>query len=208
MMDWWQTLPLMKQFFFTIAVPATVILLIQSVMSIMGLGSDGGEGEGPMDGMSGDLDEDALEEAIDGSGFRFFTIRGIVAFVSVFGWTGAAVTGSATPVLVFLTATGAGLSAMLLVALAFWGILQLQGKGNLDYRYSIGLQGEVYLPVPPERGGTGKVNVTIQERLVEVDAMTDEPERLPTGSRVRVVGLLGNNVLLVSKEWEGHPHAT
>ena len=73
--------------------------------------------------------------------------------------------------------------------------------------YSIGLQGEVYLPVPPERSGTGKVSITLQDRLVEADAITDETEKLPTGSRIRVVGLEGNNVLLVSKEWEGHQHA-
>jgi hypothetical protein len=46
--------------------------------------------------------------------------------------------------------------------------------------------------------------ITLQERLIEVDAITDETERLATGTRIRVVGLDGNNVLLVSKEWEGH----
>jgi hypothetical protein len=95
---------------------------------------------------------------------------------------------------------------MVLIGLAFFTIIRLQAQGNLDYRFSIGLQGEVYLSVPPERTGTGKVNITLQERLIEAEAVTDDKERLPTGSRIRVVGLSGNNVLLVSKEWEGHPY--
>lgn len=137
-------------------------------------------------------------------GFKFFTIRGIVAFFSIFGWTGSAMVGSANPIMTFVVAFLAGLAAMTLVGLAFYAILQLQSKGNLDYRYSIGTQGEVYIPIPKQRSGMGKVNVVFQERLVEADAVTDEEEKMETGTRIRVVGLLGNNVLLISKDWEGY----
>ena len=229
MMAWWAALPLLKQFFLVVAIPSTLILIIQSIMTFAGMGgdqdADGGDGglagghDGSHDfghdtGHGGDAAQTAGMHAGDAGqtahgldGFRFFTIRGIVAFLAVFGWTGSAVTGALHPAAVLAIASVAGLVAMGLVAFAFWGILQLQAKGNLDYRYSIGLQGEVYLPVPPERSGTGKVSITLQDRLVEADAITDETEKLPTGSRIRVVGLEGNNVLLVSKEWEGHQHA-
>lgn len=235
----------MKQFFLMVAVPSTVILLIQSVMTFIGLGehgtdgsdsgaSGGGDAVGGHFDMNGALHGGLHDAGTDGSamgwhdigssdghvdghaahanvqhgmdGFRFFTVRGIIAFLAVFGWTGAALMGAVIPVLVFLIAFLSGLAAMVLIGLAFYAIVKLQAQGNLDYRFSIGLQGEVYLPVPPDRSGMGKVNITLQERLVEADAITDDMERLPTGSRIRVVGLSGNNVLLVSKEWEGHPH--
>lgn len=222
MLAWWAVQPLMKQFFLMMAVPATVILIIQSFMTFGGLGEGGdANGDGSADGDGSDAGGTDAHDALHGTdsegdaghvahgmdGFRFFTVRGIVAFLAVFGWMGAAMTDALVPVAVFAIAFLSGLLAMTLVGLAFWAIIRLQSKGNLDYRYSIGLQGEVYLPVPPERTGVGKVLVTLQERLVEVDAITDEKEKLPTGSRIRVVGLDGNNVLLVSKEWEGHPHA-
>ena len=248
MAEWWASLPLMKQFFLMVAVPSTVILLIQSVMTFIGLGGHGADGSdndtggggnaagghfdtsgalhgGLHDGSMGTHDGSAMgghdigpssghpdghadhanvQHGMDG--FRFFTLRGIIAFLAVFGWTGAALLDAVIPVLVFLFAFLSGLTAMVLIGLAFYAIVKLQAQGNLDYRYSIGLQGEVYLPVPPDRSGMGKVSITLQERLVEADAITDDKERLPTGSRIRVVGLSGNNVLLVSKEWEGHPH--
>ena len=236
MMAWWAALPLLKQFFLVVAIPSTVILLIQSIMTFAGMGGDHDADGGGLDGghdishdLAGGHDGghdfghgqdapdafqtagthagDAGHAAHGLDGFRFFTIRGIVAFLAVFGWTGSAVTGALHPAAVLAISTAAGLVAMGLVAFAFWGILQLQAKGNLDYRYSIGLQGEVYLTVPPQRSGMGKVSITLQERLVEADAITDETEKLSTGSRIRVVGLEGNNVLLVSKEWEGHQHA-
>ncbi len=238
-MTWWAAQPLMKQFFLFMAVPSTVILLIQSVMTFVGLGggqdADAGGMDTDSDGVdmdTGGMDSDAGMDAPDAGfadvhdalhaaghhgdaghvghgmdGFRFFTVRGIIAFLSVFGWLGAAMTGSLVPLAVFFIAFAGGLLAMTLIGLAFWAIIRLQSKGNLDYRYSIGLQGEVYLPIPPNRSGMGKVLVTLQERLVEVDAITDEQDRLSTGTRIRVVALDGNNVLLVSKEWEGHTHA-
>ncbi len=248
MFEWWASLPVMKQFFMTVAIPSTVILIIQSIMTFAGMGGshdmDGGGGDasgGHFDAGGGHADVGGGHGGFDGNhvgdvlhgghagpdfvhagshdmadahtevqhgldGFRFFTIRGIVAFLSVFGWTGSALVQTTTPIAVFAIAFLSGLAAMTLVGLAFWGILRLQESGNLDYTHSIGLQGEVYLPIPPDRTGVGKVNVTLQGTLIEVDAITDETERLPTGSRIRVVGLEGNNVLLVSKEWEGHAH--
>jgi hypothetical protein len=214
MMSWWVAQPLMKQFFLMVAVPSTVILLIQSVMTVAGIGDShdtdmGDTGPDAPHGAGHDIghEGDAGHVGHGFDGFRFFTVRGIIAFLSVFGWLGAAMTDALMPVAVFAIAFMGGLVAMTLIGLGFWAIVRLQARGNLDYRYSIGLQGEVYLAIPPARSGMGKVMVTLQERLVEVDAITDEKERLPTGSRIRVVGLDGNNVLLVSKEWEGQTHA-
>ncbi len=253
--EWWASLTMMKQFFLMMAVPSTVVLLIQSVLTFIGIGDHGADGSGSdaggdgnaFDGHSGlggalhggshdggpdghdigssdghdigtwgshDIDSSGGHDGHEANihaqhgmdGFRLFTVRGIVAFLAVFGWTGAALTDAVMPVLVFIFSFFSGLAAMVLIGLAFLAIVRLQAQGNLDYRFSIGLQGEVYLPVPSERTGMGKVNITLQERLIEADAITDDKERLPTGSRIRVVGLSGNNVLLVSKEWEGHPH--
>ena len=63
----------------------------------------------------------------------------------------------------------------------------------------MGRAGTVYLTVPARRGGCGKVNVLVQEQLREFEAVTEEAEPIPTGEKVLVTGLAGEDTLLVSR---------
>ncbi len=54
--------------------------------------------------------------------------------------------------------------------------------------------------MPPLGGGLGKVNVLLQERYVECDAVTDEEEALITGAEVVVTGLTDDNKLVVKRK--------
>jgi hypothetical protein len=51
---------------------------------------------------------------------------------------------------------------------------------------AVGQSGKVYLTVPAEGRGLGKVHVSVQERLIEVPAITRH-EAIPTGAPVLVV---------------------
>ncbi|NDL68393.1 hypothetical protein [Anaerotalea alkaliphila] len=204
MAEWWAAMPLMKQIFYFFAVPATAVLLIQTFLAVTGLGEGPGDvnmdgqlggDTGGMEGMEG---AEAGEEFFLGD-FRFFTISGMVAFFAVFGWTGAALTGRLPGILVFLLATAFGLGAMFLVALLFYSMTKLQASGNLQIKNAVGQVGEVYIPIPEAGKGRGKVMVTIQGRLTEVEAVTDEGDRLGTGTLVQVVSVLGNNEVMVRK---------
>ena len=59
--------------------------------------------------------------------------------------------------------------------------------------------GEVYLNIPAERGGMGKVSIKVQGSLRELEAMTDDNEDLMRGSVVQVVDVINEHILLVSK---------
>ena len=52
------------------------------------------------------------------------------------------------------------------------------------------------ITIPPERTGKGKVMVAFQQQLVEAEAITDEPQKIPTGASVRVVGKTGNTLIV------------
>ena len=52
----------------------------------------------------------------------------------------------------------------------------------------------VYVPIAANRERAGKVQVKLQDRLVEFEAVTTSEDRLPTGTRVRVVGVVGNRL--------------
>jgi hypothetical protein len=55
----------------------------------------------------------------------------------------------------------------------------------------------VYVPIPGGKQSAGKVTVKVQERLVEYAAMTSADEKLSTGAKVVVVGVIGGNTLEV-----------
>jgi membrane protein implicated in regulation of membrane protease activity len=131
------------------------------------------------------------------AGFRFFTIRGLVAFFCIFGWTGYALSStSLSTALVIVISVAAGLLAMLLIGLMFYAMKHMQASGNLKYSNAIGKDAEVYIPIPASRTGRGKVMVEFQQQLVEAEAITDEAEKIPTGATVRVVGKTGSTLIV------------
>ncbi len=204
------------------AIPATLILLIQTIMMLIGLGS-GGDGDVDTDvdidaDVDGDLDVDGdisdvsdgvfgdelPEGDVDPSGFdglRIFSVRGIVAFFVVFGWVGIALdSADLSPYITLPVAFVSGFIVMLLIALLFRAIMRLESNGNIDIRNALGVSGTVYLKIPAKREGHGKINVMIQGTYCEKDAVTDSEEALPTGSEVVVTGLSGQNTLVVRKK--------
>ena len=125
-------------------------------------------------------------------------MRGVVAFLVLFGWGGLWLHQVGLPgfLAVFL-AIPIGFAGMVGIALAVRQALRLQYDGTLDLRNALGRTGTVYLTVPPGRSSPGKVTLTVQEQLTEFEALTDSPAPIPTGSPVRVTGLAGRGALLV-----------
>ena len=191
MTEWWESLSDLQRWFMYAAGPFSLVLIIQTILTFVGLGdhdADTGGADGPD------------EAPPDISGFRFFTIRGIVAFFCIFGWTGYVLTSTPlSTVLILLISTAAGLLAMLLIGLMFYSIRRMEVSGNLQYSNAIGKEAEVYLPIPAQRAGKGKVMVTVQQRLIEADAITEEDQKLMTGEMVYISGHIGNT-LIVNKQ--------
>ncbi len=209
MAEWWNALTLLQQIFLCAAVPFTLVLIVQTILTFIGLGGHEGDGDsgdsfdvhdadshdigGHADHADGHTDEPG--EAV--GGFRFFTVRGIVAFFCIFGWTGFVLCDSALSVaMILLISFVAGLLAMLLIGLMFFAVKRMQDSGNIRYSNAIGQGAQVYIPIPASRMGSGKVMVTIQERLVEAEAITDEERKLATGETVQVVGSVGNTLIV------------
>ncbi len=229
---WWQSLSTLEHVLLYVAVPATLVLIVQTVLLFVGggLDSDGGAG---LDG-DADLDLDAgmdadLELESDGGlaldpdgcgdpsahlgpdgdgpdgptaqGLHILTVRGVVVFLALFGWGGLWLCRiGLPPFLAVFLAVPIGIAGMVGVALILRQAMRLQYDGTLDLRNAVGLSGTVYLTIPARRAGSGKVNVTVQEQLRECQALTDSTVPLPTGSQVRVTGLLDGDTLLVEAE--------
>ena len=59
--------------------------------------------------------------------------------------------------------------------------------------------GEVYLTIPANGTQTGKVMVSVNGSMHELEAKTNDAESIPTGASVQITGVEGGNVLIVKK---------
>ena len=199
---WWESLTLLEKIAACIACPATLILLIQTILQLFGIGG----------GLDSDLDIDVNGDGIpdaaggEGSdladaGLRVFTVRGFVTFFTLFGWGFLALSRSGTSQAVSLViAFLLGVLAMVLTGFIIYWALKLQFDGTLNYKNALGVTGRVYIPIPSMRSGTGKVNVLIQEQYCECDAVTDDEQRIETECEVVVSGVTGRNTLIVRRK--------
>ena len=170
------------QIFALIAIPSTLVLVIQTVLLLFGMGDDDVETDGiDLNGNGvGDTPGDG-----GGDGMALFSLRGIMAMAAVGGWSGLAMHDNGMP-----------LTMTIILATAF-GFITLVGIGNIVIGYTIGKVGTVYIPIPPKMSGSGKINVTVQERFIEVDAVTPCERKLMTGESVRITATDENGMVVV-----------
>ena len=166
-----------------IAAAATIIMIIQLVIMLIGIGADGG-----LD-TDADIEFDAINDnsVFDIFGLRLLTLRNIIAFFSIGGWALVAIY-EATDSYGWAISLGilAGLITMFLIAFFTRQMEKLQSDGSIDIHNAVGKKATVYLTIPANKNGMGKINVTVQERYVEMDAVT-EGEAIATGVEVEII---------------------
>ena len=225
MTEWWESLSTLVQVLYCIAVPSTLLLLLQTILSISGFGGDsdvnisdtsgidmgdisgadfGDVGDigdigdlGDVSDLSADVPDADVHVHGSYSSLQLFTVQGIVAFLAVSGWVSIAALSSGVP--------SAGAIPLGLVAgfFAMYGIAKLvqiskklTENGTIDFRNAIGENATVYIPIPPSGEGEGKVTLTLQGRFMECSAVSNEREMLKTGTAVRVTDLNGETLVV------------
>jgi len=190
--SWWAALELSEKVYWIIAIPSTVLLLVQVVMTLAGGDADDVDTDFDSDMDSGDMD--------GGAGWQFFTYKNVLGFFTLFGWTGLGFLqmGLGILIAIFFSAV-AGLIMMALMATLFYYISKLHESGTMIMENAIGQTGDVYLRIPASRSGHGKIQVEIQGTLREMDAITDDEKELPTGSSAQVLEVVNNQILLVTQ---------
>jgi hypothetical protein len=187
MNEWWQTLTLTQQVFYCIAFVSTAVLLVQIVAGLAG--ADHGLGlDGDASGAMGH----------HGSGLGVFSLQSIAVFCAGFGWGGAAWLNRGFGLVVAMVAgTIVGVVFMGAAVLLIRLLMRLQDSGTLDYHNAVGACATVYCPIPAAGAAGGQVEVMFQGRLVFADAVTEGPEVLKTGSKVRIRAVRGESTFVV-----------
>ena len=188
--------------YFFLAVGASAFFILQSIFTFIGIG----------DNFELDTDFDAevdLDVNIaDGINMtmHLFTIRGIISFFMVFGWTGFILTNSGEigGIAIFFISLATGTLMLFLIALVYYMFEKLSQEGNMNFNDAIGKQGSVYIPIPNRSEGIGKVQIVVNGSLKTLDAIAKN-KSIKTGSQVKVVGII-NEMLeveeLITKEEE------
>lgn len=207
MAEWWEALGSAGQVFACIAIPATVMLIVQMILTLIGLGGDNGDADtaDEADATVGSHEfddgfDDGDSDVVDG-GLRLFTLRGLIAFFSVMGWVGTICCEAELSLpITILISVASGTLAMLIIALLMKWLFGLQYDGTEDIRDALGVSGTVYVRIPPSRSGKGKINAIVQGKLCERDAVTDEETIINYGEEITVVGISGEETLIVRRK--------
>ena len=181
------------------AVVGSVFMLCQFVMTLFG--GDFDDVDGSDIGELGD-DIEIGEDFVGGHPtanvfFEALSFRSVVAAIAFFGLGGvAADEAGLSSYLVLVCALGAGIVAMFFVAWIMRLLMQLRSSGTVRIEQCVGHEGTVYLTVPGNNSGAGKVTVMLNDRTMEFPAVTDT-DAIPTGSRIVVVDVSGPSTLEV-----------
>ncbi len=187
MLDWFNGLELFEKIYWYFAIPSSLAFLFVLATTFLG---------GDMD-VDGDVD---MDTDADGAGFQFITFKNLVGFFTVFSWTGiACIRSGMSTAMVIIISVICGLIMMTLMATLFYFLTRLIEDGSMRMKNAIGRTGEVYLPIKANNGGFGKVQISIQGSVHEIQAVTEDEEDLSVGTVVKVKGVIDNHILLVTK---------
>jgi hypothetical protein len=129
--------------------------------------------------------------------FGVLTFRAVIAALTFFGLGGLAASASKTHGGISLAiAAACGFAAMLLVATLMRALQTLKDDGTVQIRNAVGKQGTVYLTIPGNKSGFGKVQLNLQNRTTELQAVTFQ-DQLPTGAKIVVVDVVGPDTVEV-----------
>lgn len=188
MEEWFAALTLFEKIYWIVALAASAILVILLILTLVG-----GDAE-DFDG--GDVDTDI--EGDTGIGFQFLSFKNLMGFFTIFGWSGiACLDAGMSKGPTVLISVVCGLLMMLAMASLFYYLGKMQSSGTLKLKNALNQVGEVYLIIGANRSKIGKVSVTVQGTLRELEALTDEENDLILGNVVRVKEVTDNGILIV-----------
>lgn len=187
----------LEQVLFVLASSSTAIMIIFLIMLLLGFDTDEFDGIG-----TPDVDIDGInDDPITGiAGLKVLTLRGALVFLAIGSWTAFLLVSSIGIWWGLLIGMVVGVGAAFIQALAFRATLRLESAGNMDYSNAVDKAGTVYIRIPKQRTGKGKISMIIQDRLAEIDAVTDEKEDIMPKASITVVGLVDSSTVIVKSK--------
>ena len=192
--EWYNQLDPILKMYWGIAIFASIVVLIQTTMSFAGTG-DVDTGDVDVDF---DADTDADADSLDHAGvMHLISIRNIFYFLLGFGWTGVSFWNTIPDRgLLCAIAVLVGFLFVAIFLFLFRQMMKLQSNGAFNIDDAVGRVCDVYLRIPANKKGMGKVQISFNGSVQELDAHTTG-EQIPSGAKVRVLRVIDKKVLEV-----------
>lgn len=190
MTEWWTSLDLFMKILWCIAIASSLIFIVETILTF--IGAD----------VEMDTDIDVADGGFEGDpSMNLYTFRNLVNFLLGMSWTAIILNDQiASKALLMLIAFAVGALLVVAVMYMFKWLSKMQQSGNINiFQSAAGCNGKVYLTIPAERKGTGKVQISINESIREYDALTDSETELKTGTAIKVVEVIDSSTLLVEE---------
>ncbi|WP_281231415.1 NfeD family protein [Flavobacterium gelatinilyticum] len=185
-MELLESLPALLKSFWYIAIPTSLIFLIQTIITFSGLDIS--------DGLDTDFDGHFHDGDMD---FQVFSLRNLVNFLLGFSWTGISFysTIGEKPWFLIVLSLVVGVLFVLLFFFVIKQVQKLAEDNSFKITSTLDKTAEVYLTIPEHKTGKGKIMISVNGAYHELEAMT-ENERIPSGAAVKVIKI-ENNILIV-----------
>lgn len=192
--EWFNQLDPVLKTYWGIAIFASIVVLIQTILSFAGTG-DVDTGDADVDF---DADTDASADSMDHAGtMHLLSIRNVFYFLLGFGWTGISLWNTITNRIVLgIVAALVGCLFVAIFLFLFRQMMKLQSNGAFNIEDSVGRVCDVYLRIPANNQGLGKVQISFNGSVQELDART-AGDQISSGAKVRVLRVIDKKVLEV-----------
>ena len=185
MMEVYNALEPAQKIFWTVAIAASIVFVIQTIMTFVGLDHDTDLDAGGLDGVDAD--------GVSG----FFTFKNLVNFLLGYGWAGICFKNViSSPTLLQLAAVGVGVVFVLVWVLIVRQVMKLGVDKTFRLEETVGQVADVYLRIPAAGEGKGKVMVSVRGSVHEIDAVSVS-SGIPTGAKAKVLRTIGTDTVEV-----------
>jgi hypothetical protein len=191
-MDFFDTLdPLLRTLWY-IAIPTSIIFIIQSIMTFIGGdASDSTEFHTDTEGYS--------PETSGGDNSHFFSLRNLINFLLGFSWAGIGFYNSIeNRFLLIFIAFNVGFIFVVMFFYIIKQLLRLGEDNTFNIQNTLSKTADVYLTIPAKGNGKGKIHISVNGSFHELDAIT-ENDRIETGSIVKIIKITADNIVVVEK---------
>lgn len=174
-----QSLDTMQQVFWGCAIVASLIFLVQFILVMCGL-----------DHSDMDVDFDGSDTMDLGNGINLFSIKNIVNFFLGFGWAGVCLRSCIeNDVLLVVLSLAVGCLFVAMFVLLYKQTRKLEKNGAFSISDCLNKTASVYIRIPAGCQGKGKIQISVDGSVHEIDALTDEDE-ISSGMKVKVVEIV------------------
>ncbi len=173
-----------NNFFWFFAIVGSALFVFQFLLSMSG---------------ASDHDSNGEHDLTDPGNFKWLSKQAVTGFLMMFGWVGLTCQkefnlGSAVSAgIAFL----GGLVAVIATGFIFKTAKKLHSPGHVyDLQQALGKEAMVYQQIV--KGGMGKISVSIQDMMYEIDAIALNGEEFPSFTRVKIIEQVDEKTVVVT----------